>query len=131
MTAEGRVRAAADALPLQLTAGRLVIAAALLAVPVPAVRMLGTDTATARRVSWLTRMLAVRDGAIATGGLATLRRGSNPAPWLLAGAVSDAVDAVVLDALRARRLRGPIATLGVPGGAAAAILGAFAALRRR
>ncbi|HET8582549.1 MAG TPA: hypothetical protein VFL65_04815 [Jatrophihabitans sp.] len=125
-----------ESLGLQLAAGRAVMGAAILAFPVPAARLLGADTATARRVSWMTRMLAVRDGALGVGGAIATRRGTGTAAagWLLAGAVSDATDALVYAAaLRQGRLRGAVPTLIVPGAALAAAVGAVAAagLRRR
>jgi hypothetical protein len=117
---------------LQLTAGRTLIAGALFAAPVVSTRFLGADTATARRVVWLTRMTAIRDGAIGAGGLAAVRRGADPVPWLVAGAVSDAVDAVVLaQAWKQGRIKGPAPAAVVPLGALAAAAGAVAAVRLR
>jgi hypothetical protein len=115
----------------QLAVGRVVLAAAFLAAPVPALRLAGADTATARRVSWLTRMMAVRDAALAVGALAANRRG-DPRPWLVGGAVADAVDAVVIaGALKQGRLRGIVPTLAVPGGGLAAAAGIITVLRLR
>jgi hypothetical protein len=122
----------APALARQLAAGRVVMAAAALAAPVPAARILGTDTATAGRVTWLTRMMAVRDGAIGAGGLAATRGSGSAAPWLLAGAVSDAVDAAVLAvALRQGRIKGVVPTAVVPMAAGIALASAVTALRLR
>lgn len=116
----------------QLAAGRTAFAAALMAAPVSSARLLGADTATAQRVVWLTRMLAVRDGALGVGGLAALRGDGSSAPWLLAGAVSDAVDTVVIgQALRQGRLKGVAAAAVVPLAALAAISGGITALRLR
>jgi hypothetical protein len=121
----------ADSMARQLAAGRAVIAAAMMAAPVRSARLMGTDTATAQRVTWLARMMAVRDAAIGVGGVLAGRRGA-AAPWLLAGAVSDAVDAVVLaGALRQGRLKGVLPTAVVPMAAATAALGAITALRLR
>ncbi|MFN2561232.1 MAG: hypothetical protein ABR571_08070 [Jatrophihabitans sp.] len=121
-----------EALALQIAAGRAVIGAVILADPVRAARMLGADTATAQRVSWLTRMLGVRDSALGVGGVAAVRQGSGAAPWILAGAVADAADAVVLaGALKAGRVKGLGASGTVPFAAAAAVLGAATALRLR
>jgi hypothetical protein len=121
-----------NALAVQIAAGRSVIAAAIMAAPVMTVRLAGTDTATARRVSWLTRMMAIRDGAIGVGGVLAARRGGNVVPWLLAGAASDAVDAVVLaGALRAGRAKGIAAALTVPLAGGTAIAGALTAARLR
>ncbi len=110
--------------------GRTVIAAQVLLAPVAAARIVGLDTGTARRVSWLTRMLAVRDGALGIGGLLAARRGGNPTPWVIGGAAADAVDATVLaHALRARRLRGAAPVLVTVGAAGVAALGAATAVR--
>jgi len=122
----------ADPMARQLALGRAGFAAAFLAAPVPALRSLGADTATAQRVSWLTRMMAVRDGAIAVGALVADRRGGDPRPWLVAGAVSDAVDAVVFaEALKQGRLKGIAPTMVVPGAVVAAGLGFVTAARLR
>jgi len=115
----------------QLAVGRVLFAAAFLAAPVPAARLLGADTATAQRVSWLTRMMAVRDGALGAGALSAAR-GGDPGLWLIGGAVSDAVDAMVLaGALKQGRIKGVVPTLVVPGAALAAATGVAAALRAR
>ena len=103
----------------------------MLAAPEQTVRSLGSDTATARRVAWLTRMMAVRDGALGVGG-APGRPARTATPWLLAAAVCDATDAVVVAAaLRADRLRGPGATALVPFAAATAAVQVSAAWRLR
>lgn len=118
-------------LALQIAAGRSLAAAAIMAAPVASARALGTDTATAQRVVWLTRMMAVRDGALGVGGVAAVRRGGGTS-WLLGGAAADAVDAVVLaGALRQGRLKGVLPTLVAPVAAGLAIVGAVAGLRLR
>ena len=123
-------RPAAEKMATQLAAGRLVLAGAFLAAPVPALRAMGADTATAQRISWLTRMMAIRDGALAMGAAAASRSGGDPRPWLLGGAVSDAVDAAVFaGALKQGRLRGVAPTLVVPGGMLAAGLGVLTVVR--
>jgi len=122
----------AEAMARQLALGRAGFAAAFLAAPVPGLRALGADTATAQRVSWLTRMMAVRDGALAVGALVADRRGGDPRPWLVGGAVSDAVDAIVFaGALKEGRLKGAAPTMVVPGAALAAGLGLLTAARLR
>lgn len=125
-------RSTLDQLPVSLAGVRLALAAAMATGPVPAIRALGADTATARRVSWLTRMVAVRDAALGAGALVAHRRGSGAAPWLLACAASDAGDAAALAAaLRSGRLRGvvPLATVALAGVSAG--LGVVAAVRER
>ena len=99
--------------------------------PVVFVRLLGADTATAQRVTWLTRMLAVRDGALGVGTAAAARSGGSSG-WLIGGAVSDAVDAAVIAAaLKQGRLRGVIPAATVVGAAGAAALGFVTAARLR
>ena len=118
----------------QIAAGRTLIAASILAAPVVSARALGTDTATAQRVSWLTRMTGIRDGAIGLGGVLAARNGraSAAAPWLLAGAASDLVDTVVIaKALREGRIKGVLPTLTVPVAALTAVAGAVTAIRLR
>jgi hypothetical protein len=121
------------AVALQIAAGRTLIAASIMAAPVLTGRVMGTDTATARRVTWLTRMMAIRDGAIGAGGVLAARRGGAAAtPWLLAGAASDLVDVVVVGkALRDGRIKGVLPTLVVPVAALTAVAGAATAARLR
>jgi hypothetical protein len=117
----------------QITAGRSLLAASIMAAPVVSGRIMGTDTATARRVSWLTRMTAVRDGALGVGGVLAARRGGSAAvPWLVGGAAADLVDAVVIaKAVRDGRLKGVVPNLIVPIAGATAVAGVLTALRLR
>lgn len=110
-----------------LGAGRTGLAALLLAEPVAGVRMLGMDSASAKRVAHLGRMLAARDAAIGAGMLSGAARGRGCRQWLLAGAVADTGDAVALGlALRSGGLRGP-RVLMVSAGAGLLALVAVAA----
>jgi hypothetical protein len=73
--------------------------------------------------------------AIGAGTAAASCRGGRPGGWLLAGALADAADAVVIaGALKSGRANGPVAA-GVAGGAVAlaavATVGGATALRRR
>lgn len=134
MTLQARLPRLPDAgsIALQITAGRAVLSAGIMAAPVLSARLLGADSATAQRVTWLTRMTAVRDAALGVGGAVAMRRGGPVAPWLLAGAASDAVDAIVLTgALRQGRVKGLIPTATVPVAAITAVAGVFAAVRLR
>src|SRR3954454_13431001 len=122
----------ADRMARQLALGRIGFAAAFLTAPVPALRSLGADTATAQRVSWLNRMMAVRDGALAVGALVADRTGGDPRPWLVAGAVSDAVDALAFaEALKQGRLKGIAPPVIAPGALVVAGLGLSTAARLR
>src|SRR5579875_2795295 len=112
-----------QAVVLALGLGRLAIGAGFLAAPVLSTRVLGLDTATAKRVSFLARMAAVRDLGLGGGLLAA---GPKPAavPWLLAGAGCDVVDAtVILGAMRKRATGGPVAVGVSVGALGAAALG--------
>jgi hypothetical protein len=78
-------------------------------------------------------MLAVRDGALGVGTAAAARSGRGGAGWLVGGAVSDAVDALVLAAaVKQGRVRGvvPTATVVLAAGAAAVGFSTAARLRR-
>jgi hypothetical protein len=123
------------ALARSIGVGRLLLGGGFLLAPVASTRVLGLDTASAKRVSFLAQMMAARDMAIGAGTAAASVGDRQPAAWLLAGAVADATDAVVIaGALKAGRVRGPIASAIVVGAAAAAAVAAFgavASLRRR
>ena len=112
---------------LSVGAGRLAIGAIFLAAPVSSVRLLGLDTATAARVAWLARMTAVRDGVLGAGTVVSSARRDGAGAWLLAGSVSDAVDAAVLvAALREGKIRGWRAQAVTVGAVAAALAAAAA-----
>ncbi|MDP9094852.1 MAG: hypothetical protein M3N95_18420 [Actinomycetota bacterium] len=119
---------------LAIGVGRTLIGASFLAAPVTALRVLGVDSATAARTSWLSRMTAARDGVLGAGTLMSAATGRGAAPWLVAGAVADVADAAVIAAaVRSRRLGGVVALgmVGAAGAAAAAGLWAAAAAARR
>jgi hypothetical protein len=116
---------------LSVGAGRVAIGAVFLAAPVTSVRILGLDTATAARITWLARMTAVRDTVLGAGTVVTVvstgrRRGG--AGWLLAGSVSDAADAAVLAAaLREGKIKGWRPQAIAIGAVGAALIAAAAA----
>jgi len=108
--------------------GRLVLGGVFLIRPEGSTRLLGLDAVTARRITWLARMAAARDVALGAGTVVSSWTGRDPALWLVGGAVSDAVDAVVIaDAVRTRRLPAAKAGAMVVLAAAAAALGAAVA----
>jgi hypothetical protein len=119
---------------LAIGAGRLAIGCAAFARPVAAVRMLGVDTATATRAVWLTRMTAARDAALGAATIAGVAGRREQTPWLLAGALADAGDAVAFTLAvrsgRLDRLRGYAAAASGGMGVAAG-LGAAIGMRRR
>lgn len=127
----------ADRLARQIGLARAGLGASLLAAPVPVIRLVGIDTATARRMAWVTRLAAARDLALGLGTVAAVRdagAGRDAARWLAIGAAADLADTAILTAaLRAGRfgrIRGSVMIAAAVGGAA---LGAAAAItvRRR
>lgn len=124
-----RARLSAGSVARMLAGGRTAVGAALLARPEMLARGLRVDTATARRTAWMARMLGARDLALGAGALWALTRGGQPRPWLVAGAVADAVDAAALvTALRQRQVAAPAAllTIGTAAGSVAVHLAAVA-----
>ena len=116
---------------LAIGLGRVAIGTAFAAAPELGVRLVGMDTATARRVAWLSRMVAGRDIALGVGTVAACRAG-NGAAWVLGGAFAAAVDsAAVIAAMQQGRLRGPGAWLIAVGGPALTALGVVQAARLR
>ncbi|HEV7193896.1 MAG TPA: hypothetical protein VGN35_11905 [Jatrophihabitantaceae bacterium] len=110
---------------------RIAIGAVFFAAPVTALRIVGADSATATRVTWLSRMTAARDAVLGAGTTQSALAGGG-AGWLLAGAVSDAVDAVALaQAVRERRAGGIGATGMVAAAVGTSALGLWAALGSR
>ncbi len=120
----------AGTIGLSIGAARVAIGAIFLAAPVPSVRILGLDTATADRITWLARMTAVRDTVLGTGTVVSSGRRRDAAGWLLAGAASDAIDAAVLAAaLREGKLRGWRPQAIAVGALGAALVAAAAAVQ--
>jgi hypothetical protein len=118
-----------------LGAGRLAIGSAFLAFPVESIRVLGVDTASANRMTWLARMTAVRDAALGLGVLGAAVTGRGRVPALILTALVDAADAVALAAAvhdqRVDRVRGYTAAGVGAAGALAGFAGAASLLRRR
>ncbi len=118
----------ARVLALSIGAMRVGIGAGFLALPVTSVRILGLDTATASRVTFLARMAAARDAALGAGTLWATGRGRGAAGWLLAGAACDLTDATVIAlAARQRRLDPLRSAPAVASAVAAAALAGAAA----
>jgi hypothetical protein len=111
---------------------RIIVGLTATGAPVLSARVVGSDSATARRVTWLTRMMAGRELAVGLGALTASRRGTDAAPWLLFGAVADGVDAAAfILALRQRRIAGPLAWLVATTGPALTAAGVVQAVRLR
>lgn len=102
-------------------AGRVAAGVGLLARPDLFPRMLGVDSGTAARMSWLGRMFGAREVALGAGLLLAGRAGGDPRPWLLGAALSDAVDVVALGSAVRRGV------VRAPAGLALAAIGASAA----
>lgn len=94
-------------------------------------RMLGTDRRTAADTGWLTRMVGAREIALGVGTLTDLRRGSDPAPWLVAQALADGGDALALLAALRRGRVGTAAGWTVVVFAAGGALGDLLLMRPR
>jgi hypothetical protein len=104
-----------------LAVGRIVVGGAMVALPgVTASRWIG-DAGSRAEVKVVTRAFGVRDLALGVGTLQALTEGQPVRPWVLLGALSDAVDgaATVLAARRiGLRRAAPVVALSL---AAAAI----------
>jgi hypothetical protein len=108
-------------------AARVAVGVTCMVAPVTSVRVLGVDTATAKRVTYLARLAAARDIALGAGALADVRRGAGPG-WLLAGAGTDVADALLIaGALRSGKVRGFGASGIALGALASAGMGLWAA----
>jgi hypothetical protein len=105
--------------------GRIAIGVSFLSSPVTFLRLIGLDTASATRVTWLARIAGVRDVVLGAGTLFAAVTGRDDTSWLLAGAAVDAVDAVVTGAAaregRIGRFRGALMALGGVASAAAGV----------
>jgi hypothetical protein len=111
--------------------GRLAIGGAFLADPVTSVRVLGLDSASAKRMSFLARMAAARDIVLGAGALLT-RDPAAQAGWIAAGAAADVADAVVIGAaLKEGTARGIPAVAITAGAAGAALVGFWVAAELR
>ena len=113
----------ADALSVErLSLGRAAAGVSMITQPRLLPRLLGVDSAAAARMSWTTQMLGAREVALGLGAFVALRRQEPRAArlWLLAGVLSDAVDALAVGAAvaqgRVSKITGP-ALVGIAGGA--------------
>lgn len=126
-----KLRVDARAVATGLGAGRAAIGVGFLLAPTFSVRLLGVDAASAKRMTFLARMAAVRDLAVGAGTLAS-RSGRGVVPWLIAGAAADAVDALVIaGAIRSGPAGGIPAAATAAGAAAVVPLGVWAAAQLR
>ncbi len=117
---------------IAIGAGRVGLGSSFLVLPEQSTRILGLDAVTARRITWLARMTAIRDISLGVGTLTSALRRRDCVPWLVGGAVSDLVDSLAIaEAVREKRL--PILSAGpmVLLAAGAAAIGAVVAERIR
>lgn len=106
----------------RLSLGRAAAGVTMVTRPRQLPGLLGVDSAAAARMAWTTQMLGAREIALGLGAFVALRRQEPRAArlWLLAGLLSDAVDAVAVGAAvaqgRVSKVTGP-ALVGIAGGA--------------
>ncbi len=82
--------------------------------------MLGVDSATANRLSWLARMAAARDIALGVGTVAGALSGRGSNGWLLAGGACDVADAAAIaNALKRQQVSALPAVIIIAGALAA------------
>ena len=97
----------------RLSLGRAAVGVTMITRPRTLPRLLGVDSATAARMNWSTQMLGAREVALGLGAFVALRRPDRKAArlWLLAGLLSDAVDALAVGAAvaqgRVSKVTGP------------------------
>jgi hypothetical protein len=106
------------ALLTQLSAGRIVLGAILIARPELATgRWVGSDGARPGG-QVLARGLGARDAALGAGTLAALRGGGPTLPWVVGGLLADTTDLLATHAARERLPRGATAMIyALAGGA--------------
>ena len=109
----------------QLALGRAAVGAALVLRPGLLPRVLGADPASSSHLAWVQQMLGAREIGLGLGAAAAGRAGDRRAerPWLLAGLLSDGVDAVAIaSAVGSGRVRrGPGAAVVAVACAAVAV----------
>ena len=100
---------------------RVGVGLGMLARPTALPRMMGIDSVTAAKITWLVSMASVRDAALGAGLIHAVRSNRDPRAWLIACAVSDAVDAL---AFGVASTRGRVRTSLGAGAALSAVAGA-------
>jgi hypothetical protein len=114
-----------------VAAGRVAVGMVSLARPDLLPRLLGVDTGTARRMTWLGRMFGAREVALGAG-LLMAGDGAAERGWVLGGVVSDAGDVLALGgALREGSVSRTFGGLSVLTAAAATGVGVMAWLDGR
>lgn len=109
-----------------VAAGRVLMGVGALARPRMLPSVLGVDSGTAERMSWLTRMFGAREIALGAGVLLS-RSPEARREWVLGGVLSDAADALALAAaVRRGVVRGALGAGGVALAAGATGTGVMA-----
>jgi hypothetical protein len=114
--------AASRAGSTSIALGRAGAGASMLVRPRTLPTMLGLDSASTARITWVVQLLGARDLALGLGAAQALRYDARAGrTWLAAGMPCDAVDALVLAAAAGRgRVSRPAAAVVVVAAAAAA-----------
>ena len=114
----------------RLALGRAAAGTAMVVRPALLPRLLGVDSAAANRMAWSTQMLGAREIALGLGTWAALRRGDDRATrlWLMAGLLSDAVDALAVGAAAARGHVSKVTGAGIVAVAGSAVYAQLEAL---
>lgn len=91
---------AGRARPEHLALGRAGVGAVMVVRPRTLPQGMGVDSAASARTSWVVQMLGAREIGLGLGTYAALRSGDRRAArlWLMAGVLSDAVDALAVGA---------------------------------
>lgn len=112
--------------PSRLSLGRAGAGLAMVARPSSLPALLGADRQAAAGTSWAVQMLGAREIALGLGAFTALRRGDARAArlWLVAGLLSDAIDAVAVAGAVGRAKVSP-----APGAAAVVVATTAAAVQ--
>ena len=114
ITAEARARLGEALSVERMSLARAAIGVNMVTQPRMLGRFMGVDSAAAARMSWATQMLGARELALGLGTFVALRRQDTRASrlWLMAGLISDGIDALALGTAvaqgRVSKLTGPV-----------------------
>ena len=115
---------------LAAAVGRFGVGAALVARPEVLPRLVGVDSVSAQRMSWVVRLFAVRDAALGAGAAHAVVTGRPVSSWLVAQAVSDGTDAVAVGLAVRRRDVSAVRGAAVAAFAVGGCVGLLSAVRR-
>jgi peptide-methionine (R)-S-oxide reductase len=115
----------------RLALSRTAVGVTMITRPRTLPRVLGVDSATASRMAWSAQMLGAREVALGLGAFVALRRPDRRAArlWLLAGLLSDAVDALAVGAAAAQGRVSKVTGTGLVAVAGAAVYAQLDALQ--